>query len=276
MRLAQNLLLVLALLVYSNAVAQDTTEVVSDTTRRSISLSSLRSIPQSAFSVGEHLIFDVGFSFITAGEASFEIFAADSVHGRECQRIVFTVKSVPSFSWIYKVEDRYETVLDAKGIFPWKFIQHVREGSYRHDFTAEFDQLEGVARANNKTYPIPPYVHDVVSAFYYVRTMDFSKSRVGQKHVLRNFFKDTTYQLAVKFLGRQQLSVDAGLFNTVIVEPLIQEGGLFKSNGRVILWLTDDERKIPVKVSTKVVVGSIDAELREYRGVILPINAKVK
>jgi hypothetical protein len=106
--------------------------------------------------------------------------------------------------------------------------------------------------------------------------MDFSKSRVGQKYLLRNFFKDTTYQLAVKFLGRQQLSVDAGLFNTVIVEPLIQEGGLFKSNGRVILWLTDDERKIPVKVSTKVVVGSIDAELREYRGVILPINAKVK
>jgi Protein of unknown function (DUF3108). len=276
MRLVQNLLLVMVLLVYSNASAQDTTEIVSDSPRRSIPLNSLRSIPQSAFTVGEHLIFDVGFSFITAGEASFEIFGADSIHGRECYRVVFTVKSVPSFSWIYKVEDRYETVLDAKGIFPWKFIQHVREGGYRHDFTAEFDQLHGLANANNKSYPIPPYVHDVVSAFYYVRTMDFSKSRVGQKYLLRNFFKDTTYRLAVKFLGRQQLSVDAGLFNTIIVEPLIQEGGLFKSNGRVILWLTDDERRIPVKVSTKVVVGSIDAELREYHGVILPINAKVK
>lgn len=191
MRLAQNLLLVLALLVCSNASAQDTTEALSDATRRSIPLHSLRSIPQSAFTVGEHLIFDVGFSFITAGEASFEVFTADSIHGRECQRIVFTVKSVPSFSWIYKVEDRYETVLDAKGIFPWKFIQHVREGGYRYDFTAEFDQLEGLAKANNKAYPVPPYVHDVVSAFYYVRTMDFSKSRVGQKYLLRNFFKDT-------------------------------------------------------------------------------------
>jgi hypothetical protein len=221
-------------------------------------------------------VFDVGFSFITAGEAAFQVYTADSVLGRECLRVAFTVKSVPSFSWIYKVEDRYETILDAKGIFPWRFSQHVREGGYSRDFTADFDQLHGIAHAGDKMYTVPPYVHDVVSAFYYVRTMDFSKSRVGEKYMLRNFFKDSTYQLAIKFLGRQQISVDAGVFNTIIVEPLIQEGGLFKSSGRVLIWLTDDERKIPVKVSTKIVVGSIDAELREFQGVILPITAKVK
>ncbi len=276
MKFTRSLLLTVVVLFCSSSNAQDTTNVTRDTTQRAILLDSLRTIHQSAFAVGEHLIFDVGFSFITAGEGSFEIFRADSVYGRECYRIVFTVKSIPSFSWIYKVEDRYETLLDAKGIFPWRFIQHVREGGYSRDFTAEFDQLNGVAKAENKSYLIPPYVHDVVSAFYYVRTMDFSQSRIGQKYALYNFFKDSTFQLAVKFLGRQQVSVDAGVFNTIIVEPLIQEGGLFKSSGRVVIWLTDDERKIPVKVNTKIVVGSIDAELREYHGVILPINAKVK
>jgi len=289
MKFARSLLVLIAVLVYASSSAQDTTKtqsdtakVVSDTTKAAsdtvcgIPLDSLRSIPQSAFTVGEHLIFDVGFSFITAGEASFQVFSADSVHGRECYRIVFTVKSIPSFSWIYKVEDRYETVLDAKGIFPWRFVQHVREGGYRRDVTAEFDQMHGIAKTENKTYPIPPYVHDAVSAFYYVRTMDFSHSQIGQKYILYNFFKDSTYQLAVKFLGRQQISVDAGLFNTIIIEPLMEEGGLFKSNGRVLIWLTDDDRKIPVKVSTKIVVGSIDAELREYHSVILPIKAKVK
>jgi hypothetical protein len=276
MNFARSSLFVAFIALCSNASAQDSTTVAQDSARRTIPLDSLRSIPQSAFTAGERLVFDVGFSFITAGEAAFEVFSADSIDGRPCYRIVFTVKSVPSFSWIYKVEDRYETILDAKGIFPWKFEQHVREGSYRRDFTAEFDQQNGVARAEGKIYPVPPYVLDAVSAFYYVRTMDFSQSRVGQKYILHNFFRDTTYQLAVKFLGRQQIPVDAGVFNTIIVEPLMQEGGLFKSNGRVLIWLTDDERKIPVKVSTKVIVGSIEAELREYRGVILPINAKVK
>jgi len=276
MKSAQVVFLIIVLVFWSDARAQDTTKVVPDTTKKGIPLDSLRTVHQSAFTVGERLIFDVGFSFITAGEAAFEVFNADSIHGRECYRVVFTVKSIPSFSWIYKVEDQYETILDAKGIFPWRFIQHVHEGSYHRDFTADFDQLNGIATAENKTFPIPPYVHDVVSAFYYVRTMDFSQSRVGERYILHNFFADSTYQLAVKFLGRQQVSVDAGVFNTIIVEPLIQEGGLFKSNGRVLIWLTDDERKIPVKVSTKIVVGSIEAQLREYHGVILPINAKVK
>jgi len=62
----------------------------------------------------------------------------------------------------------------------------------------------------------------------------------------------------------------------VLVEPMIMEGGLFKSEGRIIIWMTNDDRKIPVKVSTKVVVGSIDAELREYSGINGPIHAKVE
>jgi hypothetical protein len=56
----------------------------------------------------------------------------------------------------------------------------------------------------------------------------------------------------------------------------MKEGGVFKSEGRVVIWLTDDERRIPVKVSTKVVVGSIDAELREYSGINGPIGGKVR
>ncbi|MBI3110912.1 MAG: DUF3108 domain-containing protein [Ignavibacteriales bacterium] len=237
---------------------------------------SLRRIPQSAFAEGERLVFDVGYSFITAGEAVMAIPKMDTAFGRECYQVLFTVHSTPSFSWIYKVEDRYETILDKEGIFPWRFSQRIREGKFRRDYDAVLDQINNVAITEKGRFPIPPYIHDVVSAFYFVRTMDFSASRPGERTILHNFTKDTSYTLAVKFLGRQQIKVDAGTFRCVIVEPLIQEGGLFKSEGRVIIWLTDDERKIPVKVSTQVVVGSIDAELREYSGVAGPINAKLR
>ena len=200
----------------------------------------------------------------------------DTIFNRVCYQVSFTVNSTPTFSWIYKVEDHYETLLDVKGIFPWKFTQHVREGKYRRDFTAEFDQVDNIAHADDKEYPIPRYVHDVVSAFYYMRTLDFSTSRIGEKTILYNFYKDTTYSLPVKFLGRQRIEVEAGTFDCILLEPLIKEGGLFKSEGRVIIWLTDDECKIPVKVSTKIFIGSIDAELREYSGIIGPLKARVK
>ena len=235
----------------------------------------LRTVEQHAFEVGERLVFDVGYSFVTAGEAVMSIPKLDTIFGRPALQVLFTVNSTKTFSWIYKVEDRYETYLDLQGVFPWHFTQRIREGKYKTDFSAWFDQVKNIAYTVNKQYPIPPFVHDAVSALYFVRTVDYSGSKVGDKIMLQNFFKDTTYSLAVKFLGRQRIDVDAGTFNCLIVEPLMKEGGVFKSEGRVVIWLTDDERKIPVKVSTKVVVGSIEAELREYSGINGPIAAKV-
>ena len=258
----------------SAALAQDSSVVRSS--QDSLIAEEFRSIPQNAFTVGELLVFDVGYSFIVAGEAVMSVPRIDTVAGRPAYQVLFTVNSTPTFSWIFKVEDRYETILDKEGLFPWRFSQKVREGKYSRDFEAVFDQQNHVARAEQKEYPIPPYVHDIVSAFYFARTLDYSTFRPGQKHQLFNFYKDTTYPLAIKFLGYQRLDVDAGKFDCVVIEPLIREGGLFKSEGRIIIWLSNDERRIPIKVSTKVAIGSIDAELREYEGVNGEIKAKVK
>jgi hypothetical protein len=136
---------------------------------------SLRNLHQSAFSVGERLVYDVGYSFITAGEAVFSIPSIETINGKECYRVLFTVVSTPTFSFFYTVDDRYETMLDKKGIFPWRFTQRVREGKYKYDFSAEFDQLNNIATTKDGRYSIPPYVHDAVSAMFYVRTLDFSK-----------------------------------------------------------------------------------------------------
>lgn len=235
-----------------------------------------RRVKNEAFGTGERLVFDVNYGFVTAGEAVMEIPALDSLAGRKCFRVEFRVSSLPSFSWIYKVEDRYLTFIDVETIAPLRFEQHIREGSFKRDFTADFDQVNHVARTTEGEYPIPPYVHDIMSAFYYARTIDFSAMKTGELVVLQNFYKDKSYELAVKLLGRQELEVAAGTFNTVVVEPLVREGGLFKSEGRIVIWMTDDDRKIPIRVNTKVVIGSIDTELREYSGIVGPVRARIR
>ena len=232
---------------------------------------------QNAFAAGERLVFDVGYGFITAGEAVMAIPVIDTIAGDPCYKVTFDVKSTPTFSFFYEVRDHYETYLDVEGIFPLRFEQHIKEGKYRRDFTADFDQKNHTATTSDgKVYPIPPRVHDIVSAFYFARTLDFSNKRAGERVHLQNFYKDTTHELDVKFLGRQTIEVGAGTFNCIIVEPLVKEGGLFKSEGRVLLWLSDDDRKIPVKVTTKVVIGSINSELREYSGINGELKARVK
>jgi hypothetical protein len=236
--------------------------------------SEFRKIDNKAFTVGEKLTFDVKYGFVTAGVAEFSIPKISRLAGRETYNVIFKVNSVPAFDAFYKVRDRYETFIDVEGIFPWRFEQHIREGSYSRDFSAFFDQRKNKAKTSEGTYNIPPNVNDIVSAFYLARTFDYSKMKAGDKIQLQNFYKDKVYPLDIIFHGREKVSVAAGTFDCIILEPIAKEGGLFKSEGTLVLWLTDDEIKMPVKVKTKVIIGSIDAELTAYSGLNGKLTSK--
>lgn len=243
-------------------------------TKTSAQKSEFRVIENKAFKVGEVLTFDVKYGFVTAGVAEFSIPKITKLAGRETYNVVFKVNSVPAFDPFYKVRDRYETYIDVEGIFPWRFEQHIREGGYSRDFSAFFDQRKGKAKTSEGQYDIPKYVNDIVSAFYLARTFDYSNLKKGDKIHLQNFYKDKVYPLDVVFHGREQVTVAAGTFDCIILEPLAKEGGLFKSEGTMLLWVTDDQIKMPVKVKTKVIIGSIDAELTKYSGLAGELKAR--
>lgn len=233
-----------------------------------------RTVENKAFKVGEKLTFDIKYGFVTAGVAVMQIPDIRRISGREAYHVNFQVNTVPSFDWIFKVRDRYETFIDVQGLFPWRFEQHVREGGYSRDFSAFFDQRKGKAKTTEGEYNIPKYVNDILSAFYYARTLDYSNMKINDKIHLHNFYKDKVYDLDVRYLGKETVEVPVGTFDCIIVEPLVQEGGLFKSEGNILVWLTDDNLKVPIKVKTKVVIGSIDADLTGYQGLAGNITSK--
>lgn len=233
-----------------------------------------RKVENNAFKVGEKLTFDVKYGFVTAGIATFYIPKIKRISGREAYHVTFEVNTVPSFDWIFKVRDRYETYLDVEGLFPWRFEQHIREGSYSRDFSAFFDQRKGKAKTSEGEYDIPKYVNDIVSAFFLARTFDYSKMKVDDRVNLKNFYKNKVYELDVKYHGKETVEVSAGKFECIVIEPLVQEGGLFKSEGSILVWMTNDALKIPVKVKTKVIIGAIDGELTGYEGLAGKITSK--
>jgi hypothetical protein len=234
-----------------------------------------RKIEHKAFKVGEKLTFDVKYGFVTAGEATFQIPRLRKISGREAYHVTFEVNTVSSFDWIYKVRDRYETFIDKEGLFPWRFEQHIREGGYSRDFAAFFDQRKGKAKTSEGEYDIPIYVNDIVSAFYLARTFDYSELKINETIPLKNFYKDRVYDLDVKYHGKETIEVPAGKFRCIVVEPLVQEGGLFQSEGNIIIWLSDDELRIPIRVKTKVVIGSIDADLTGYENLAGQLKSKI-
>lgn len=237
----------------------------------------MRYVENTAFGFGERLEYDVGYKFISAGTAVFQVDKnTKRVQGRPCYKVSFSVASHESLEFIYKVRDTYTTWLDVDGIFPWQFTQKLREKNFSKDFKAVFDQVGHKAKTSEGTFEIPAFVHDIVSAFYYIRTQDLENARQGDVIKLQNFHDRETHELLVKVLGRQQITVDAGTFDCVVIEPVIARGSPFGFEGRLVLWMTDDDRKIPVKVSTHIPIGTIDAELKHYRGTRGKIAAKVK
>lgn len=257
-----SLIVVLLLTVITSASAQKKDE--------------FRKHTNNAFREGEKLTFDVKYGFVTAGIASFEIPKIKKMSGRDAYHVTFEVNTVSTFDAFFKVRDRYETYIDVEGIFPWRFEQHIREGKFSRDFSAFFDQRKGKAKTTDGQYEIPKYVNDIVSAFFYARTLDYSNLKVGDKIPLKNFYKDKVYDLDVVYHGKETIEVEAGKFECIMVEPLVQEGGLFKSEGSIMLWMTNDEAKMPVRVKTKVVVGAIDADLTSYKGVYGKLTSKKK
>ncbi|MBL0331412.1 MAG: DUF3108 domain-containing protein [Chlorobiota bacterium] len=235
----------------------------------------MRVTTNTSFGLGEKLVFDLGYKFITAGKTIISIAPQTTVVAkRPCYNVKFETRTNPTMDKLFKVRDLYQTYIDTSGIFPWRFEQTVREGSYSRDFSAILDHKNKIAKTTEGSFSVPQYVQDVLSAFFYTRIIDLKKMKKGQSFMLYNFFGKQHYDLKVRMLGTEIVDVPAGKFECYVIEPMVVEGGLFKADGKILIYLTADEAKMPVKVSTKVIIGSIDGSLTSYSGVRGKISSK--
>ncbi len=221
-----------------------------------------RYVENIAFGLGERLHFDIGYGFINAGSAVMEVAALVEFNQRPAYRVVSTAYSNKFFSSFYPVRDSVESIIDAVGLFSWYFDKKLREGNYSSHRRYGFDQVKHFVVYQNDTMDVAPYVQDALSMLYYVRTQPL---KVGESIYVDNFTDGRHYPVEVKVHRREQVKVKAGVFECLVVEPLLQTAGIFKHEGKLTVWLTDDRLRLPVMMKSKVVVGSITAELTDFK-----------
>lgn len=220
-----------------------------------------REIENVAFGAGEKLTFDINYGFINAGTASMEVSKLIEYESRPCYQVISRANSNKFFSSFYKVEDRIESVIDAVGLFSWRFEKHLREGGYKADRLSVFDQHNNRVIDGKDTTPVEPYSQDALSVLYFIRT---AKLTVGESVYAHNFVDGKKVHLEVRVLKKEKITVTAGTFDCLVVEPLTSAVGVFKNEGTLKVWLTDDRLRLPVLMKSKIVVGSISAELTDY------------
>ena len=223
-----------------------------------------RIVPNNAFRVGEKLTFSMGWGPIKAGTSTMEVKEIMEINGRKAYHVISETKTNKFFDRIYKIRDINETFIDVEGIYPLKYKKDIHEGKYKKKRETIFLQDKNIAIYKEKEIPVEPYVQDVLSAYYYVRTKDLI---VGYSLILDVNNNGKNYKLKVKILKKERISTPAGKFDTILIEPILIEGKSLKEEERLLMWLTDDENKVPVKIKSKIAVGSLLAKLKKMEGV---------
>lgn len=217
-----------------------------------------------AFSIPERLEFEVTYTGIPAGRAVQEVTqAGNEIH------IVSTARSADWLKLFFPVDDRIESIL-IPGVPPQKigvprtYRERIREGWTRFHKEATFDrdkqevQTRDFLKKSEKVDKITPLTYDTLSSFYYFRTVPL---QVGVSSYIDIFDCKKLWNTEVQVLRREEVQTPLGKFKTVVIKPVLKSEGIFARTGDMFIWLTDDERRIPVLMKSKVKIGSITATL---------------
>jgi hypothetical protein len=144
-----------------------------------------------------------------------------------------------------------------------RYLQDSHQGSYELYRDYHFDLESQVFDLNeSESDSIPADALDDASLVYFVRTVPLE---VGKTYEWNRYFLWDRNPVILHVLRREEIEVPGGEFSTIVVRPIIKAGGLFSEGGEAEIYITDDERRLPVKLVTKLKVGSVILELTEYR-----------
>ncbi|MGV9011935.1 MAG: DUF3108 domain-containing protein [Flavobacteriales bacterium] len=233
----------------------------------------LRTVSHNAFQPGEKLTYVLHYGWLNAGEATLELKQGErEIEGRKVLHAVGKGQSTGAFKAFFNVDDRYETWFDQQGVFPWVFTRRVNEGGY--SFSQDYLYLQHrrkVTTQENKTYDVPASAQDMLSAFYFARTMDYSNATPGQEYTIPCFMDNEEWNLRMRYVGKETIKLRNGKFRCLKFQPVVQQGRIFKANDDLNVWITDDANHIPVLAEAKVLVGSIKMELSSFEGLANPV-----
>jgi hypothetical protein len=228
----------------------------------------LPTVNNNSFQVGEKLRYRVTYGFVDAGEAVMEVKSTTKkVNGRDMLHLKGTGRTLGGFNAFYKVNDVYESYVDKKGIFPWLFVRRVNEGGYKinQDYTFKHDKLK-VDNGEGKEFKIPMGIQDMVSSFYYARTIDFKNMKKGDIIEFKCFMDEEIWPCKIKYVGDEVIHIRKGKFACKKFIPIVQKGRYFESENDLNFWITNDENRIPILVRAKIPVGTVKLHLVEWEG----------
>lgn len=227
------------------------------------------------FQEGEVLSYKLKYGFLTAAEATIKVLGTDvKFDNKPTYRLSVDAQTSGTFDIFYKIRDHYDSYIDKTDLTPYFYQENIREASYRRQDKARFHQDDKKVVANRGTFATPTtQTFDLVSAYYFARSLDISKLKIGEKFKLNYFLGDEISALEIEYVGKENVKSKLGNIRCLKFSPSIKPGRVFRKDSKLYLWITDDGNRVPVKAQVEILVGSVTLEIKSAEGLKYPIGS---
>ena len=240
-----------------------------------------RKVDNKSFNKGEKITYLAHYGFVNAGRAIIKM--DEKIHyknRRPCYKVDVDGWTVGMFSLGYKVKDKWRSYIDTSAIISQQFYRDISENKYRLEETTYFDHHQKKVRVKtlkngknkDKTFVIPKYAQDLVSGYFYLRTLDFENMKVGTMIKIDGFFENKAYKFDIKFKGKETIRTKFGKIHSYKLEPIMPDNKLFDGEDSILFWVSADQNRIPLKIRAKMFVGAFEVEMTGYEGLKSDFN----
>ncbi|HMO31690.1 MAG TPA: DUF3108 domain-containing protein [Lacibacter sp.] len=227
---------------------------------------------QSGEHINYHVYYTLAGIYVYGGEANFHV-NLEQYGNKPVYHLTGDGKTNSFFDGFFKVRDKYESYIDTASLQPYKFVRNIWEGDFKKFESVTFSHTARTATSQGGVFPVPDCVQDVLSAIYYARNIDFNRYKPGDRVPFSMFIDDKTYNLYIRYLGKEVIKTRYGRFEAIKFKPLLIEGTIFSGGEKMVVWVTDDANKIPVRIESPISVGSVKVDMMGYRGLRHPMTA---
>ena len=230
-----------------------------------------------AFKSGEWLRYKMSYSgWMRAGTAILEV-SETQLNGKKVFHAKGTGWTSGMIKWFFKVDDVYQSYFDKYETKPYLFKRKIDEGGYKKNRNTTFNYQTKKAFVqdfiNKKDTTIAfSNVQDMLSSFYYLRNQNVENLKPDDEIGIDMFLDSQVYPFKLRYLGKETIRIKDGKVKTLKFRPLVQAGRIFKTQESVTIWISADANKIPIKMKASLAVGSLRAELEDYKGLANPFK----
>lgn len=244
-----------------------------------------------AFKHGERMAFTLHYNWGSINsDVAHAVVRIDSLtyNGQKAYKCTLKGQTTRIYDLFFSVREDFQSWFTRDGLKPLKFYRHSKEGSYesKNTYVYDWNASEPVIHADlytsrvgqhNKELPLTKCTFDLPTLFYYARNMDFDVVEPGKKYPMTFAIDDEVYNVYFILYGPETIKVKGlGSVKTIKFAAKLLEGEVFKGDADMMIWVSDDQNRLPVYFEAPLLMGTATGRMTAYAGLKYPFTALIK